>query len=47
MEVQQTSSSPDKGVNPVNGNLLFTDTIEVDESPTDADRRLTGNNLPV
>jgi TonB-linked SusC/RagA family outer membrane protein len=40
---------PYKGVNPVNGNLLFTDINGADtESPTDADRRLTGkNNLPV
>ena len=40
---------PSKGVNPVNGNLLFTDINGADtENPTDADRRLTGkNNLPV
>jgi TonB-linked SusC/RagA family outer membrane protein len=40
---------PSKGVNPLNGNLLFTDINGADtESPTDADRRLTGkNNLPV
>jgi TonB-linked SusC/RagA family outer membrane protein len=40
---------PYKGVNPLNGNLLFTDINGVDtEAPTDADRRLSGkNNLPV
>ncbi|WP_182651495.1 SusC/RagA family TonB-linked outer membrane protein [Flavobacterium sp. SOK18b] len=40
---------PYKGVNPVNGNLLFTDINGADtENPTDADRRLSGkNNLPV
>ena len=40
---------PYKGVNPVNGNLLFTDINGNDtETPTNADRRLTNKNrLPV